>query len=160
MMTGGAPFALSLPFDKCIVPDINGPVYIYIVNGTQPLLNSQTNQAANTILAGPILAFIDSIPETLGQVVKAAPSTVVSSQNISSSDAAALIGAAQSVDASTSIGTATATSTVSAAEGSSTAGSTSSNGAIEVIGWSSVSASASSTDAGALAAQTPASSGY
>ncbi|KAG8980271.1 hypothetical protein FRB90_007699, partial [Tulasnella sp. 427] len=41
MMTGGNAFALALPFNDCVVPNISGPVYIFIVNGTQPLLNSQ-----------------------------------------------------------------------------------------------------------------------
>ncbi len=89
-MTGGAPFALTLPFSECVVPNINGPVYVFVVSGTQPLLNSQTNQFAASIVAGPLLAFIDTVPETLGQVAKSAPENVSSSQNISNAQAVQL----------------------------------------------------------------------
>lgn len=93
MMTGGAAFALALPFDDCVVPNINGPAYVFIVNGTQPLLNSQVNQASATILAGPALAFIDSVPETIGPVVKGASSAVASTTTISGAEATGLLNA-------------------------------------------------------------------
>lgn len=170
MMTGGAAFALALPFDNCVVPNINGPVYIFVVNGTQPLLNSQVNQASGTILAGPTLAFIDSVPETIGQVVKAAPSAVASTTTISGAEATGLLNAvsacslvpflafltsgivlqadpagqslAPSATSDASTATATATATSSAAESTSTGA-----GPITVLGWSNSTGSSDSTSA-------------
>lgn len=147
MMTGGAPFALSLPFSNCVVPDINGPVYIYIVNGTQPLLNSQTNQFSTSIVAGPTLAFIDSIPETLGQVVKAAPASVESSSTISAAEAGSLVAAAgpqavQAISASSTV--AIASGTAPAASASTFTG-LAANGEVSVLGWSSSSGSPASS---------------
>lgn len=141
MMTGGSAFALALPFDNCVVPNINGPVYIFVVNGTQPLLNSQVNQATGTILAGPAPAFIDSIPETLGQVVKAAPRAVASTTTISGAEATGLFNAAdpanQSLAPSATSDASTATATSSAAE------STSTGSPITVLGWSTTSGTTS-----------------
>ncbi|KAG8944971.1 hypothetical protein FRC04_001323 [Tulasnella sp. 424] len=146
MMTGGAAFALALPFDNCVVPNINGPVYIFVVNGTQPLLNSQVNQATGTILAGPTLAFIDSVPETIGQVVKAAPSAVASTTTISGAEATGLLNAAdpagQSLAPSATSDASTATATSSAAESTSTGA-----GPITVLGWSNSTGSSDSTSA-------------
>ncbi|KAG9050868.1 hypothetical protein FS837_001522 [Tulasnella sp. UAMH 9824] len=145
MMTGGAAFALALPFDNCVVPNINGPVYIFIVNGTQPLLNSQVNQATGTILAGPAPAFIDSVPETLGQVVKAAPRAVASTTTISGAEATGLFNAAnpadQSLSPSSTSEASTATATSSAAESTSTGSSP-----ITVLGWSTTSGDSTSGD--------------
>lgn len=164
MMTGGAAFALALPFDDCVVPNINGPVYIFIVNGTQPLLNSQVNQATGTILAGPAPAFIDSVPETLGQVVKAAPRAVASTTTISGAEATGLFNAVscrplilprallillpffqanpadQSLAPSATSEASTATATSSAAESTSTGASP-----ITVLGWSTTSGDSTSS---------------
>lgn len=144
MMTGGAAFALALPFDNCVVPNINGPVYIFVVNGTQPLLNSQVNQASATILAGPTLAFIDTVPETIGQVVKAAPSAVASTTTISGAEATGLLNAAdpagQSLAPSATSDASTATATSSAAESTSTGAEP-----ITVLGWTNTTGSSDST---------------
>ena len=61
MMLGGAPFSIPLPLDQCVVPSgINGPVAIYITSDGQPLLNNIIDQATNSIVAGPTMAFIDT----------------------------------------------------------------------------------------------------
>jgi hypothetical protein len=74
MLTGGAPFGLSFPIDKCVVPaGIDGPVYIYITNSSQPLQSQLKNQCATCITAGPTLAFIDTKREFIGQLARAGP---------------------------------------------------------------------------------------
>ncbi|KAG8904404.1 hypothetical protein FRB99_001826 [Tulasnella sp. 403] len=156
MMLGGAPFALALPIEQCVVPEnINGPVYIFIVNGTQPLLNSQTNQFSASILAGPTLAFIDTVPETLGQVVKNAVAEVPSSTTITPAEATQIVNNAAaagpavaepvaepaSVSATTDAAT---TPTSTAAESANTSTGPAGNGAVDVLGWSEPGATASS----------------
>jgi hypothetical protein len=70
MMTGGAPFAISLPFDNCVVPaGINGLVYIFITNTDQPLLSDLATQFAASIVAGPAGAFIDTQTNTISQLL-------------------------------------------------------------------------------------------
>jgi len=71
MMTGGAPFAVSFPIDQCVVPQgLEGPVYIYITNTTQPLLNSQQSQNVGSIVAGPTGGFIDTRQESISALFK------------------------------------------------------------------------------------------
>ncbi|KAF8338946.1 uncharacterized protein EI90DRAFT_3118017 [Cantharellus anzutake] len=70
MMLGGAPMAIALPFDQCIVPNgINGLVYLYITNTSQPLLQDLTHQFSGSIVAGPTGAFIDTQPEALSEAL-------------------------------------------------------------------------------------------
>jgi rubrerythrin len=71
MMTGGVANAAAFPIDGCKVPDgLEGPVYIYITNTTQPLLNSQQNQNVASIVAGPAIGFIDTRQESASQLFK------------------------------------------------------------------------------------------
>ncbi|KAG8729556.1 hypothetical protein FRC10_003809 [Ceratobasidium sp. 414] len=71
MMVGGAPFAVSFPIDQCVVPQgIEGPVYLYVTNTTQPLLNSQQNQNVGSIVAGPAGGFIDTRQESISALFK------------------------------------------------------------------------------------------
>ncbi|QRV72945.1 cytochrome b2 (L-lactate ferricytochrome C oxidoreductase) protein [Ceratobasidium sp. AG-Ba] len=71
MMTGGAAAAAVFPIDSCVVPQgIEGPVYIYITNQSQPLLNSQQNQNVAQIVAGPTGAFIDTKAESASALFK------------------------------------------------------------------------------------------
>lgn len=71
MMTGGVASAAVFPIDQCVVPQgLEGPVYIYITNSTQPLLNSQQNQNVGSIVAGPTGAFIDTRKESASQLFK------------------------------------------------------------------------------------------
>lgn len=89
MLVGGAAFAISLPLASCIVPQINGPVAIFLTTDAQPLAANPAAQLAQIILAGPALAFIDTNPQTLGQLVRGG-AFVQSSQVISAADAASL----------------------------------------------------------------------
>ncbi|KAG8998559.1 hypothetical protein FRB94_006769 [Tulasnella sp. JGI-2019a] len=133
MMTGGADFALALPFDACVVPQINGPVYIYIVNSTlaQPILSDLTQQFSSSILAGPTLAFIDTIPQTIGEVATSGSATSSSSSGASSSSSS-------SVDNSVSA----STTTITAAQATALV-----QAAIVQPGANSTDTSSSSTDA-------------
>lgn len=71
MMTGGVANAAAFPIDQCVVPQgIEGPVYIYITNSSQPLLNSQQNQNVGSIVAGPTGAFIDTRTESASQLFR------------------------------------------------------------------------------------------
>ncbi|KAF8760162.1 Xylitol dehydrogenase [Rhizoctonia solani] len=71
MMTGGVASAAVFPIDQCVVPQgLEGPVYIYITNSTQPLLNSQQNQNVASIVAGPTGAFIDTRQESASSLFK------------------------------------------------------------------------------------------
>jgi len=92
MMIGGAPISISQSASNCIVPDISGPVAIYITNSTQPLANSQQVQFAGEIVMGPTIAFIDQQADTIMQLVRtsaSAPSSPPSSSDPSSSDPSA-----------------------------------------------------------------------
>ncbi len=71
MLVGGAPFSISLALDQCVVPaDINGPVAIWVTSDDQPLNNNARDRGSNAIVAGPLIAFIDTKPESLGQLVR------------------------------------------------------------------------------------------
>lgn len=70
MVVGGAPFAISLPIDQCVVPDgIDGVVYLYITNTTQPIQPNLANQFQQSIVAGPTIAFIDAKENSLSQLL-------------------------------------------------------------------------------------------
>jgi hypothetical protein len=71
MMTGGVASAAVFPIDQCVVPQgLEGPVYIYITNSSQPLLNSQQNQNVASIVAGPTGTFIDTRQETASKLFR------------------------------------------------------------------------------------------
>ncbi|KAG8715749.1 hypothetical protein FRC11_000378 [Ceratobasidium sp. 423] len=71
MMTGGVANAAVFPIDQCVVPQgLEGPVYIYVTNSSQPLLNSQQNQNVGSIVAGPTGAFIDTRQESASALFK------------------------------------------------------------------------------------------
>lgn len=70
MLTGGDTVAKSFPIDKCVVPaGLNGPVYIYVTNTTD-FSGVLKDQCTNCIVAGPTLAFIDTEPQALGNLVR------------------------------------------------------------------------------------------
>jgi hypothetical protein len=73
MLVGGAVNSIALPMKQCTVPPgINGPVALFITSDNQPLANNVIDrQSANSIVAGPTIAFIDSVPEPLSQLVRA-----------------------------------------------------------------------------------------
>ncbi|PPR03319.1 hypothetical protein CVT24_012595 [Panaeolus cyanescens] len=104
MMLGGQPFSIALPFNACVVPEgINGPVAIFITSDSQPLLNNVRDRATTQLVAGPTIAFIDTRPQTLGQLARvngdvalpgsAAPIVSTSTRTISPAEASALIAA-------------------------------------------------------------------
>jgi hypothetical protein len=68
MLLGGEATSIPLPLSQCIVPDINGPVAIFITSDGQALVNNVRDRAQNKIVAGPTLAFIDTKPQMLGQL--------------------------------------------------------------------------------------------
>jgi hypothetical protein len=70
MMVPGRSFSIPLPFNECVVPNINGPVALYITSDNQPLVNNPRDRATSQLIAGPALAFIDTQPETLGLLVR------------------------------------------------------------------------------------------
>jgi len=76
MIVGGAPFAIALPFNACVVPDgINGPVALFITSDAQPLANNVRDQATDKIIAGPTMAFIDTSPEVIAQLARGGSGT-------------------------------------------------------------------------------------
>ncbi|KAG8932108.1 hypothetical protein FRC02_001664 [Tulasnella sp. 418] len=96
MMTGGAPFAISLPLDGCVVPQgINGPVYIFVTNTTQPLLNSQVNQLSSSVVAGPQLVFLDTVPDAAADALKSGGDSTTETTIISPGQANEIIDDAE-----------------------------------------------------------------
>ncbi|KAH8986313.1 ferritin-like domain-containing protein [Lactarius akahatsu] len=51
-------------------PGINGPVAIWVTSDDQPLNNNARDRGSNAIVAGPLMAFIDTKPESLGQLAR------------------------------------------------------------------------------------------
>jgi len=127
MLVGGAPFAIVLPFDQCVVPQgINGPVAIFITSDDQALLNDVHDRAQGQVVAGPTMAFIDTQPQLLGQLINggsggssSTPLTSTSTLTISPAQASALISSADGGTATLSI-TAVATPTSAVPSGTNT----------------------------------------
>jgi len=99
MMLGGLPMSIPLPFDNCVVPDgINGPVAIWVTSDGQPLINNVRDRATTQLVAGPLLAFIDTQPQMLGQLARLSPgesgAVSTSTRTISPADASSLIAGA------------------------------------------------------------------
>ncbi|QRV87813.1 cytochrome b2 (L-lactate ferricytochrome C oxidoreductase) protein [Ceratobasidium sp. AG-Ba] len=126
MMTGGAAAAAVFPIDSCVVPQgIEGPVYIYITNQSQPLLNSQQNQNVAQIVAGPTGAFIDTKSESAsalfksgGQVSPAGSNTV---NTISPAEASQIAAGGQAGAAPTAPGTPTDSAAATTSTGTASA---------------------------------------
>ncbi|KAG8745878.1 hypothetical protein FRC12_014425 [Ceratobasidium sp. 428] len=133
MMTGGAPFALAFPIDQCVVPQgIEGPVYIYVTNSTQPLLNSQQNQNVGSIVAGPTGAFIDTRTESASQLFKSGQLNQgggsVTTNTLSPSQASQVAGGAGQPNATPIATSASPTETAPAATPTEAAPATSASG--------------------------------
>ncbi|TFK74363.1 hypothetical protein BDN72DRAFT_833275 [Pluteus cervinus] len=101
MMIGGASSSIALPLDQCIVPEgINGPVAIWVTSDGQPLTNNVRDRATTQLVAGPTMAFIDTQPETLGQMARAGSNGArqqqgsSSTQTISPAQASSIIASA------------------------------------------------------------------
>ncbi len=52
MIVGGATVAFNFPIGECVVPEIDGPVYLYITNTSIPLTNNVENQFTTSLIAG------------------------------------------------------------------------------------------------------------
>lgn len=93
MLVGGGPTALSFPVEECVVPEgLNGPVAIFLTTDPTPLSSNVVVQDASIILAGPTLAFIDTIPDALGSLIRAGGAPLDSFEDLSPEDAQRLIG--------------------------------------------------------------------
>jgi hypothetical protein len=108
MLLGGLPTSIPLPLSQCVVPSgINGPVVIWITSDGQPLLNDVVNRATVPVVAGPTMAFIDTIPQELGQLVRQTSTTSAQGSAtttvISPADAAALSSSASAAAASSTL---------------------------------------------------------
>jgi len=121
MLVGGAPMSISLPMSQCVVPTgINGPVALFITSDNQPLLNNVRDRAQNKVVAGPALAFIDTKPEMIAQVVRgsaggagAQAQTSTATATISPAEASAVISSASSAASATVTDSAAASATAS-----------------------------------------------
>lgn len=107
MMTGGMPFSLNLPLDQCIVPEgINGPVAIWVTSDNNPLINNVIDRDTTKMIAGPVVAFVDTASELLGQLVRGgsgtgSAATTTTTTTISPDEAASIIqGASATATAS------------------------------------------------------------
>jgi len=85
MMVGGATVSISQPVSSCIVPNITGPVAIYITNSTQPLANDQQIQFTQEIVMGPTVAFIDQGADSIMTLVRTVSTTGDNSNTTSTS---------------------------------------------------------------------------
>ena len=140
MMFGGTPMSISLPLSQCVVPDdINGPVAIWITSDNQPLLNNVRDRASAQLVAGPTIAFIDTHPQLLGQLVR--------NGGVASSDSDGS-GSTTTAAVTTSADISTSTTTISPAEASAIVASVYSEG------FASATASVLSIDSAATAAPT------
>jgi len=70
MLVGGAFATLAFPIEQCVVPDINGPVALWITSDGQPLINNVRDRSTEQLIAGPTFAFIDTRPEVLGSLAR------------------------------------------------------------------------------------------
>jgi hypothetical protein len=72
MLAGGMPFSITLPIGQCVVPSgINGPVAIWVTSDGQPLNGGAVDRQSNAIVAGPLMTFLDTQPDSLSSLVRA-----------------------------------------------------------------------------------------
>ncbi|KAK0191486.1 ferritin-like domain-containing protein [Armillaria mellea] len=120
MLVGGAPFSIALPLSACVVPQgIDGPVALFITSDSQPLLNNVRDRATTQLVAGPTMAFVDSSPQTIGQLVRTSGAVASSASNGTVTVTTSTISPDQAASAQTATATvAAASATVSAANAS------------------------------------------
>lgn len=86
IMAGGMPVSVSQPIDQCSIPSgMSGPVAIWITADSQPLNNNVRDRANQTVIAGPMITFIDVVEEQISQVVRVSSGSSSSSKSSSSS---------------------------------------------------------------------------
>lgn len=154
MLVGGAPFSLSLPFNECVVPDgLDGPVAIWVTADNQPLAANTVNRGnnQNKLLTGPTIAFIDTQPQMLGQMLRASGTgsgaSSETTQTISPDQASSVIaGATSTASGAEATGTATPPPATNVNNGGKPVLATgpSADGKVTVIGWENLPAEFSS----------------
>lgn len=113
MLVGGQPTSIPFPFNSCVVPSgINGPVAVFITSDGQPLINNVIDRATTQLVAGPLLTFIDTQPQILGEAVgitsgsssssHSESGSTITTQIISPAQASAIVSGAVSAAASAS----------------------------------------------------------
>lgn len=129
MLTGDVSFALVFPLNACVVPnDINGPVAIYVTNSSQPLLSNVVERETNSVVAGPTMGFIDTVPQQLSMLAltdSATNQTSVTTQTITPSQASVIISSASPSAASPTDGASSAAPTDGASSAAPTDGASS-----------------------------------
>lgn len=81
MIVGGAPFAINLPLDECVVPPgINGPVAIWITSDSNPLINNVIDRDTTKQVAGPAITHVDSNPDLLSELVRSPSGTAATTE--------------------------------------------------------------------------------
>lgn len=99
MLIGGVTDAISLPLAECIVPDgINGPVALFITDNDQPLASNVVIQNGESVVAGPTLAFLDTVPDVLGSLAREGGGPVEFEEDITPDQAQELIDNGSIVD--------------------------------------------------------------
>lgn len=145
MLVGGAPFTISLPFNQCVVPEgINGPVAIFITSDNNPLANNVRDRATDKLVAGPLIAMIDTQADMIAQLARTG-SAIASSGATSTAGAPSATNSA-APPAGNNGGA--SSSSVSATPNLSTG--PSQDGHITVNGWSNLPGGASPPSAGAV----------
>jgi hypothetical protein len=96
MLLGGAHATLAFPINECVVPDVNGPVAIWLTSDGQPLINNVRDRSTAQLVAGPTFAFIDTKPEVLGSLARVGADVPVvqessSTRTISPEEASSII---------------------------------------------------------------------
>lgn len=155
MLTGDVTFALVFNLSSCVVPSgINGPVAIYVTNSSQPLLSNVVERETNSVVAGPTVGFIDTVPQQLSMLAltgSATNQTSVTTQTISPSQASVIISSASAASVA-----APTDSAASAAPTDSAASASPSDGGASAVAPSDGSA-ASATPSGSAASAAPSS---
>jgi hypothetical protein len=146
MMLGGQPFSIPLPFDNCVVPQgVNGPVAIFVTSDGQPLINNVRDRATTQLVAGPAMAFIDTQPQMIGELVRSNGNSAIASTTtatISPAQASAVISASGSSATSLSSSSGSSNSTMpmsNLSSGPNTFVGSAGNGSITVNGWTNIS---------------------
>lgn len=112
MLIGGQPNSLSLKLSECKVPDgLDGPVAIFITSDDQPVVANSIDRINNNgkIIAGPTMAFIDTAPQMLGQMLRAGNGGTTETTSTISPDQASSILSGSSATATASGAEATGT---------------------------------------------------
>ncbi|KII95999.1 hypothetical protein PLICRDRAFT_48922 [Plicaturopsis crispa FD-325 SS-3] len=155
MLAGGMFASISLPFSQCVVPpNLNGPVAIYVTSDAQPILSDVVDRASSSIVAGPTMAFIDIVTETITTVVRSSSGSSSGSSSSGSNSSSSGSSSSSSSSSATSTASSSASSPTASSDGSNSAASGSNNasagpppnmftgvadgGAVTVNGWKNI----------------------